>query len=308
MRAKGWGQGGGVVAVLGGVLALALACSSLVPDPVQLDVKNVGRCLKGTLPCGNGCMPQHAECCDNGTHQTSSYCIDPSAGPCQVNDRKCSPTASMTGTAAAFCCGNTALSGSVDCPEGQHHCGDFSCKPIAELCCPESNTAEQCPYAADFTSNGKSCLDHDGVLCGANGPLCESCPLGACCTGALTGSGFRCIPQSNVCAGVRVGGGSSGTNGGGGPCGAGELYVSTLSCTPLGTGGTARYCLSSSEYTSLAGRPLPKQCAPSGTTGCLGTTGASAGVLVAPCCPGLTCRVSSKCGDPSGAAGGTCSN
>jgi hypothetical protein len=29
-------------------------------------------------------------------------------------------------------------------------------------------------------------------------------------------------------------------------------------------------------------------------------------VLVAPCCPGLTCRVGSACGDSTAAVGGTC--
>jgi hypothetical protein len=97
-------------------------------------------------------------------------------------------------------------------------------------------------------------------------------------------------------------GGSGSSSGSSSSCAAGDLLVSTLSCTPLGTGGSSPYCLSASEYTSATGQPLPAACAPMGTTGCIGTSGA----LVAPCCPGLTCRDSASCLDSSNAAGGTC--
>lgn len=98
------------------------------------------------------------------------------------------------------------------------------------------------------------------------------------------------------------GSGSSGSSGGSSGCPSGNLLVSTLSCTPDGSAGVSSYCLSASEYGSATGLALPAACAPQSTTGCLNTTG----TLVHPCCPGLTCRVSSTCGDSSNAVGGTC--
>jgi hypothetical protein len=97
-------------------------------------------------------------------------------------------------------------------------------------------------------------------------------------------------------------GGSGSSSGSSSGCAAGDLLVSTLSCTPIGTDGSSSYCLSEADYMSVTGQPLPAACAPMGTTGCIGSSGA----LVAPCCPGLTCRDSASCGDSTNAAGGTC--
>jgi hypothetical protein len=109
-------------------------------------------------------------------------------------------------------------------------------------------------------------------------------------------------------SGSGSGGSGAGGNGGSsgacvGTCPMGDIVVSTLSCTPLGTAGASNYCLSPSEYSAATGKALPACCAPRSTTGCLDTV---AGTLVKPCCSGLTCRVSSMCGDPSAALGGTC--
>jgi hypothetical protein len=82
----------------------------------------------------------------------------------------------------------------------------------------------------------------------------------------------------------------------------GGLLASTLECTPLGSGGVASTCITAAEYMQATGEPLPAACAPSGTTGCL----SSSGTLVAPCCPNLTCEDSASCGDSTNAAGGTC--
>jgi hypothetical protein len=86
-----------------------------------------------------------------------------------------------------------------------------------------------------------------------------------------------------------------------GPCGDG-LQISTLNCTPIGSGGVADRCVSREEFESTTGLPLPAQCAPQGTSGCLDT---QRGVLVQPCCPGLTCAVGSACGGGS-TVGGVC--
>ena len=85
----------------------------------------------------------------------------------------------------------------------------------------------------------------------------------------------------------------------------GGLLISTLHCTPIGSGGASSYCLTSAEYTRVTGEPLPSACYPQGTTGCMGSSRQGSMTFVKPCCPGLTCRVSSKCGVPD-VAGGAC--
>ncbi len=100
---------------------------------------------------------------------------------------------------------------------------------------------------------------------------------------------------------------SSGGDGGGSDTCPGGILVSTLECDPLGSGGESSYCLTSAEYSQAThGLPLPATCAPSGTAGCETESGQNAGVLTDPCCPGLTCRVGSTCGDSTSALGGTC--
>ena len=140
-------------------------------------------------------------------------------------------------------------------------------------------------------------------------------PGGAPCTpvagqGAPVGIGFGSVTtptkgssssSSSSSGGGGGGGGSGSSSGCAGMCPSGDIAASTLSCTPLGTTGSSNQCLSPSDYAGT-GKALPACCAPRGTTGCLDTMG----TLVQPCCPGLTCRVSSMCGDPSGAVGGTC--
>jgi hypothetical protein len=107
-------------------------------------------------------------------------------------------------------------------------------------------------------------------------------------------------------AGSSTGSGGSAGSGSGG-CPSGDLLVSTLNCSPVGSGGAASYCLSPSEFMSATSQPLPAACAAQGTTGCLETAGGPAyGSLIRPCCPGFTCRVGSQCGDPTAAVGGTC--
>ncbi len=102
---------------------------------------------------------------------------------------------------------------------------------------------------------------------------------------------------------------SGGTDGGGSGSDTcpGGILVSTLDCDPIGSGGESSYCLTSAEYMqATGGLPLPATCAASGTSGCEGAAPAGGGVLIDPCCPGLTCRVTSMCGDSSNATGGTC--
>ena len=80
------------------------------------------------------------------------------------------------------------------------------------------------------------------------------------------------------------------------------LHASTLSCTPLGSGGVGDTCVTNAEYQAIFGTNAPASCAPAGTQHCLDT---QKGALVAPCCPGLSCNVGTACGGGS-TVGGVC--
>ncbi len=273
-------------------------------------------CPKGTSPCGDGCIPNAtAVCCDNGSGATSSYCTNSAGGGCFSNTMQCA-AAFPSGTNAQFCCAANGTVGSNDCPTGQHHCG-LQCYPADHACCPAGSSSADCP---ETSWDPSSCTlpaptDVGCAVCLSNN-MCLSCASGECCAGDPCNGG-QCLPSA-VCVGN--GGGTHGDDGGadeggsddddgsddaGATC-AGGLVVSTLECDPLGSSGASPYCLTASEYTSATGMPLPSACAPEGTTGCEGESGSLAGILVNPCCPGLTCRISSACGDPTDAVGGTC--
>ncbi len=220
-----WGICGAVTATAFLVLPLSAACSSLLPAPVPTttdpDVGLVGRCPKTTYPCGNGCMPLNAACCDDGTRQTSNYCTNSAGGGCQPNPTHACIAPAPSGTLSdrppsAFCCTNAPSAkpeGSFDCPEGTHHCTGPSCVPIGQACCTPGSSNADCPAAADDTAGGKTCLPQPGVGCGVTGGFCYSCPLGSCCASDPTnanGSGRKCLPPTGVCTGTQG-------NGGGGP-------------------------------------------------------------------------------------------
>lgn len=215
MSAKRIGAREAVPATVGVVLALLVACSPLETDPVtSTGTGLVGRCKYGTVPCGNGCMPVDAACCDDGTRHTSSYCTNSAGGGCRPNANQCT-TPSPGQPAAAFCCASNTQEGSFDCPDGQHHCG-LACVPIGQACCAADALASDCPYAAD-----SDCPAVDGVRCGVKAGTCRTCPMGSCCASdRLDSFGFRCLPPTGVCTGRKAGGssGSSSGSSGGGNC------------------------------------------------------------------------------------------
>ncbi|MGK5083965.1 hypothetical protein WDW37_11750 [Bdellovibrionota bacterium FG-1] len=94
---------------------------------------------------------------------------------------------------------------------------------------------------------------------------------------------------------------------GGGSCSGGWIG-SEASCVPLGAGGSCvcsgstSTCVSKSEFESVTGLTFPSACAPAGTTGCMN---GEKGTLIKPCCSGLSCKLSSKCGGGSN-VGGIC--
>ena len=80
---------------------------------------------------------------------------------------------------------------------------------------------------------------------------------------------------------------------------------STRSCGAVGISdectclGETNVCITRTMYEEGTGLPFPPSCAADGTTGCL----SGQGILVNPCCPGLTCVYRDRCG---GVSNGIC--
>lgn len=169
-------------------------------------------CPAGNHPCGNGCIPTMAVCCDDGNKKTSSFCTNGATGCSPNADSRCQAIF-PSGTTAKFCCGTSGTIGSNDCPEGQHHCGTL-CQPAEQPCCPPGSSSEQCPERS-FSS--ASCSNPPGeVGCGicVKTNVCISCPPGSCCQGGVVcgGTGAKCI-RGSACTGETggTGGGSAGS-------------------------------------------------------------------------------------------------
>lgn len=202
-------------------------------------------CRAGTHPCGNGCIPTNAVCCDDGTGKTSSYCTNGAAG-CVENgaDRGCNAVF-PSGARAQFCCGTAGSFGSNDCPEGERHCG-LLCVPVGEPCCPAGSTTADCP---ERSWDPSGCNAKEGrVGCGIclATKQCVSCGPGFCCQGGqVCGDTAQCVPGTACTGDFTVG-----AAGGGG---------STELCSKY-----ARACGTSGGIQSLGGY-YPKQCScPSG--------------------------------------------
>ena len=69
-------------------LLLAVVLSGASCDPSLNDAHDTQpggdsfRCPVNTVPCGNGCMPMPAVCCDDGSRRTSSYCSNDASAGC----------------------------------------------------------------------------------------------------------------------------------------------------------------------------------------------------------------------------------
>jgi hypothetical protein len=134
------------------------------------------------------------------------------------------------------------------------------------------------------------------VAVGPDGTALESQCSGGSCTAPIVHQVRVPAPES------ESGGGGGGS--GSASC-AGGWMGSVRSCQPLGSGGTCscndfstNMCITQSEFYANTGRNLPSACLPAGQTGCLEITN-SGGLLVHPCCPGLSCKSGSPCGSPS---------
>lgn len=187
------------------LLPLVLGCGLIGAKPPF-------KCRAGTHPCGDGCIPTMAVCCDDGSGTTSSYCTNGAAG-CFVNDdsRGCQAVF-PSGERAKFCCGEAGNFGSNDCPEGQRHCGTL-CQSVDTPCCPAGSSSSECP---EKSWDAADCKTEPGrVGCGVciAKDVCVSCSPGFCCQGGLVcgGAGAKCI-AGPTCTGQSGGAGSSTTD------------------------------------------------------------------------------------------------
>ncbi len=178
------------------------------------------------------------------------------------------------------------------CPRGVRCVGGARCSPSRQ----DGFTSSTTPHWGEYAADPKADEDFDLVITPASA---VDCPTDiASLLNALdpvVALGEPVVVAVHLPAPGGDGGGDDSV------CGSG-LHCSTLSCTPLGSGGSADTCVSDAEYQSVFGTDAPETCAPSGATGCMDT---QKGALVKPCCPGLTCKVGSACGGGS-ALGGQC--
>lgn len=253
------GRGGVAVWVVIG-LALSVACSLPDTDPAVTDPDYglVGRCTRSTVPCGNGCMPESAACCDDGTRRTSNYCTNSAGGGCRPNPSRTCKAPGPSGTLdprepSEFCCSASTSSalpeGSFDCPAGTHHCTGTSCVPIGQRCCPVGASAAECPTAGDKLNNGVTALPEPGVMCGVTAGFLAYCYPGSCCASDPTlAKKFKCLAPTGVCTGTAGNGtgtgGSSGSSGSSSGSSGGSGCRLVWDCGALMSAGAKSMCTS----------------------------------------------------------------
>lgn len=184
----------------------ALFVVLMLSSGCELFGRPVFTCPTGSHPCGNGCIPTAAVCCDDGSGKTSSYCTNGAAG-CFPNDRGCSAVF-PAGVEGQYCCGESGSIGSNDCPAGQKHCG-LLCVAESESCCPAGATKEECP---ERSWDPGGCPARPGnVGCGVciATKLCVSCPTGTCCQGGQVCGGPSACIKGAACTGTSTGGGGT---------------------------------------------------------------------------------------------------
>jgi hypothetical protein len=180
------------------------------------------------------------------------------------------------------------------CPRGVRCVGGARCSPSRQDGLTSSITQHWVEYAAD----PKTDENFDLVVTPASA---DGCPTDVAALLEAADSTVELGPPVVIPVHLPAQGGGGDGDGNDPICGSG-LHCSTLSCTPLGSGGSPDTCVSEEEYRAVFGTDLPDSCAPSGATGCMDTM---KGALVKPCCPGLTCKVGSACGGGT-AVGGAC--
>lgn len=236
-----------------------------IPDP------DTGCLFSHPVPCGDFCCLYDATCrdgdcgCPPGRAECETLCcaegIDCVDGHCQ-GDEPCPDEDYPIECGDRECCatGFECVDGSCVC-SGEYpvDCGPFCCLPGAT-----------CDYTQDFCScpGGRQACGFMEMYCCAEGYECKD---------------DKCVEKE----------------GDNGSC-AGGWMGSTASYGAVGTSDDCRYigetniCITRQMYEEGTGLPFPPSCATEDTTGCLNNQG----ILVNPCCPGLTCVYRDRCGGP----------
>ena len=108
------------------------ACNN--PTDGGFQANGMRGCPSETKPCGDGCIPESAECCMAQVGDTSSYCTNSAGGMC----RRGEPCAGSQN-----CCSPSNTFGSNDCAANERHCG-LQCVSRDRPCCPIGSTDPRC--------------------------------------------------------------------------------------------------------------------------------------------------------------------
>lgn len=224
-------------------------------------------CPPRTIDCGPGCIEEGTTCCDDAPFGGKSQCPTAGVGIGKTCVARGEGTCSATGS-SKFCCG----------------------EPTLGLETPSRDIDSSSTFGGD-----------EGVFCGNT--IIRG---GEECCSSVDAKKICRLTSTRSAAPSGSGGGGGGTPASCSTSGPGWMG-SARSCSPLGAGGTCscssgstNRCITKTEFDAIS-RPFPAACKPSGQAGCLET---ASGTLIAPCCPGLTCKVASVCG--SSATGGSC--
>ena len=239
----------------------------------------INACPMGQKPCGSGCIPETGTvCCYQAGKggDSTSYCPNGSGGATEGNCPAGAPGGSM------WSCSTDGNLMSLDCPSGQHHCGEL-CYFDDHPCCPIGTKDPQCLAGAPLFA----------------GPPVAVHVKGPVDTGPSLGGG----------GGGGSGGSGGGSGGGGGPCSGGGQYGSARFCIQDGTSSTCscnvdasqtNMCITPAFWQQYFGSSFPPMCARQGTS-CVASDGRT---MTTYCCPGLSCIGAG--GPACGSGQGTC--
>lgn len=260
-----------------------LLCGELCCDGVDCIQPGECGCPEGyPVPCGDMCCLDNCSCdpldCTNGcSGDFPDYCATGWSGP-----ECCRAGAECSAPGGCACPGDYPVYCDQYCCPDRTRCNNDDCLPYS---CPADYPVD----CGDFTCcpEDTECLPGDLCSCPDDYPVeCDflCCPQGWIC-GQPDPTGIRYCEKPPDPNGEKCPGGWKGST---------RSYGAVGMSDPCRYVGELDVCITKEMYEQGTGLPFPPSCAPDGTTGCIN----NAGVLVKPCCPGLTCRYRDDCGGP----------